>query len=200
MYYNKSTIHRNKKEKIIMRVLSFQSQEVLDILNSDGEFIRDINKSREGRENKLELEEYGYDNVIWVFAPMDMSRLGDRKYFIEDDFVSGDLFHSFSCELSVRRTTDLNDLLLLEIDVDEEHIKTGLTHNSCSYVKVINGLKKEQIKAVYKLNYDRSREVGWYYPIVEVIERFNDNTIFKESFKCHEVEETVISNSFGFIK
>lgn len=42
-------------------------------------------------------------------------------------------------------------------------------------------------------------EVGWYYPIVEVIERF-DNTIFKESFKCHEIEETTTSNSFEFIK
>ncbi len=87
---------------------------------------------------------------------MDMSRLGERRFLIKDDFISGDLFHSFSCELSVRRTTDLNNLLLLEIDVDEEHIKPGLTHNLCSYVKVINGLKKEQIKAIYKLNYDRS--------------------------------------------
>ncbi len=53
-----------------IRVLSFQSREVLDILLSHQEYHPDYNLSREGRDYKLEKERYGFTDIVWCFSPI----------------------------------------------------------------------------------------------------------------------------------
>ncbi len=88
--------------------------------------------------------------------------------------------------MSLPDNESLNSLVLLELEYDKEDLKSGLTHNSCSYVYVAPYLNLENLVAVYRLNYDRSREAGWYYPEVFVEKTYKDNPLFESDFLCYE--------------
>lgn len=179
-----------------MRVLSFQSQSVLDILKSTGEYKIDKQLCREKHSYNKELEAYGYESPVWVFAPIGMARLITPNVFHYRDFIDASKFMNFKCEMSLRNTTDLNNFLLLELDVEESQLKDGITHNGCSYAKVVNGITLDQLRAVYRLEYNRAEEAGWYYPTVHIVELFDANPLFPKSFKCHDTSDIRKSNSF----
>ena len=175
-----------------IRVLSFQSREVLDILLSHQEYHPDYNLSREGRNYKLEKERYGFTDIIWCFSPIgwynpsNNPRIKIPGKFSKEDFIDGSKFFNFRCEMSLPDNESLNSLVLLELEYDKEDLKSGLTHNSCSYVYVAPYLNLENLVAVYRLNYDRSREAGWYYPEVFVEKTYKDNPLFESDFLCYE--------------
>lgn len=175
-----------------IRVLSFQSRDVLEVLLKDGKYHPSIELSREGRDYRLEKEKYGFKDVIWCFSPIgwynpvNNPRLKIDGKFSKEDFIDGSKFFNFRCEMSLPDNEDLNDLVLLELEYDIDELKRGLTHNGCSYVNVVPRLTIENLVAVYRLQYDRSRENGWYYPEVFVEKVYKDNPLFDEYFLCSE--------------
>lgn len=175
-----------------IRVLSFQSREVLEILLKDKEYHPSVHLSREGRDCKLEKEQYGFKDVIWCFSPIgwynppNSPRISVPGKFSKEDFIDGSKFFNFRCEMSLPSNEHLNDLVLLELEYNEEELKKGLTHNSCSYVYVVPHLNLENLVAVYRLNYDRSRGAGWYYPEVFVEKIYKGNPLFESDFLCYD--------------
>lgn len=174
------TIPKNK-----VRVLSFQSREVLDILLKDKIYHPCHKLSREGRDYKLEKDTYGFKDVIWCFSPVGCKTITPNK-FIKDDFINGVKFFNFRCEMSLPSNECLNDLFLLELEYDYYTPKPGLTHNACSYVYVIPELTMDNLVAVYRLNYDRRREAGWYYPEVFIEKIYKRDSLFTSNFICKE--------------
>lgn len=183
----------DSSEKI--RVLSFQSKEVLDILLSDKEYHPSFELSREGRDYSLEKESYNFEDVIWCFSPIGWynppsnPRIRIPGKFSKEDFTDGSKFFNFRCEMSLPNNESLNDLILLELEYNEDDLKKGLTHNSCNYVYVAPHLKLENLVAVYRLNYDRSREAGWYYPEVFVESIYKENPLFDSNFLCKDLDD-----------
>lgn len=175
-----------------IRVLSFQSKDVLDILMSNLEYHPSIEMSREGRDYRLEKEHYGFKDVIWCFSPIgwfnppDNPRIKVPGKFSKEDFIDGSKFFNFRCEMSLPSNEYLNKLVLLELEYCEDELKPGLTHNGSSYVYVAPQLKLKNLVAVYRLKYDRSREAGWYYPEVFVEKIFKEDSLFKDYFICCE--------------
>ena len=170
-----------------IRVLSFQSKDVLCILLEQGIYHPRVSMSRELRDYKKEKEVYGFKDVIWCFSPINCKTIIKDK-FTKEDFIDGAKFSSFKCEMSLRTMDCFNDMLLFELEYDKSELKPGLTHNACSYVCVAPQLSIENLKAVYRLNYDRKRKDGWYFPEVFVEQLFSNDTIFKNNFICEDYD------------
>lgn len=99
-----------------MRVLTFQSKEVLNVLENNDRY--EINKylCRESGEYNLELIRYKYFSPVWVFAPLGMNKrkLKDSNKFSKEDFIDAVKFMGFKCEMSLYDTLELNNFYLLE--------------------------------------------------------------------------------------
>ncbi|WP_283693822.1 hypothetical protein [Clostridium perfringens] len=177
-------------EEKVIRVLTFQSPKVWNILKEKGTYTIDKSLCREKHDGyECELKEYGYDSPIWVFSPIGMSKgkLSETGVFHGRDFESGLLFFNFGSQMSISHD-DLNEMYLFELEVKENELKRGLTHNSCSYVYVINGLRREQVKAIYQLTYrEEGRENSWYYPRVKILGKFDEGVLFDKDFVCRDI-------------
>ena len=164
-------------------VLTFQSQEVLDIILNGEDYNVDYSKCREKHDYTLEKETYGFNNVIWCFSAMGFDTL-EPNNFSKEDFINASLFERFRSEMSINFREELNNLVLLELEYNKEELKPGLTHNHCSGVMVVDSLSLDNLKAVYRLEYNDEDDKQWFYPKVYVDRLLSKDTIFTEEFLC----------------
>lgn len=160
-----------------IKVLTFQSKEVIQTLLDSGIYLSDPNKSREGRDYHLDIKQLGGYHPVWCFVHI------DRKDFKIEDFLNGDLFFRYKCEMSLNSDKGLSEFFLLELEVDKESMKLGLTHNAYRGAIVIPFIKIEQLCAIYTLNYN-----DWYYANVQLVSRFKLDILFPGGLECMKVE------------
>jgi hypothetical protein len=124
-----------------MRVFSFQSQEVLDILLRDGVYKPDWRLCREGHGSKGYYDEDGGPKV-WVFAKPDICY---------NSFVDGLLMKRWHDEFGFGYNNKMSDYLFLELEIDENKLQLGHTHNAYMYSKVTEEIELSQLYAVYRV-------------------------------------------------
>lgn len=165
-----------------IRVLSFQSEDVLAALLKDGMYLADTTKSRERRDYSRDIEQLNGSNPIWCFSPVGLKTKVKDK-FIKEDFIDGKLFFNFNCEMSTRSPSDLNNKVILELEVDKNVPKIGLTHNAYIGAVVIPKIDIGALKGVYRLHYISGHKTKWYYPDVNVL-MCKEDSLFTYSFSC----------------
>ena len=166
-----------------IRVLSFQSQEVLDILIREGIYYADPTKSRENRFYTEDIKQLNGFNPVWCFSPIGYGEETKFK-FEEEDFSNGNLFDRFRCEMSITDGNLLNPKYLLEIEVPAKDIRIGLTNNVYPRAVVIPKIKCENLVGIYRLSYCDGNSANWFYPYVLFLKRYREDSLFKESFQC----------------
>lgn len=132
----------NKEETV--RVISFQSKEVWDIVVSTGEYIADPSLSRERRDYKLDIEQLGGKQPVWGFI---------SKYengFSPIDFLDSMLLERFRCEMSLNQD-GLQRFIVMELDVPVHLVKKGLTHNAYDYAVVFPEIQKDWLISIGKV-------------------------------------------------
>ncbi|MNL91070.1 hypothetical protein D3C81_07980 [compost metagenome] len=171
-------------EKI--RLLSFQSEDVLASLLKDGVYLADTTKSRERRDYSRDIAQLNGSNPIWCFSPVGL-KTSVKDKFIKEDFIDGKFFFNFNCEMSTRSPEDLNNKVILEIEVDKSVPKIGLTHNAYIGAVVIPKIAIEDLKGVYRLHYDNEHNTKWFYPDVNVL-MCKEDSLFTSSFSCVKIK------------
>lgn len=78
-----------------MRLLTFQSQEVIKKILLDGTYFADDSLCRENRDYQADINQLNGFQPIWCFV----STKG--RDFIYDDFTDGSLLERFRCEMSL---------------------------------------------------------------------------------------------------
>ena len=183
-----NNIYKSMGEQKI-RLLTFQSKEVLQIIQRDGRYQSDCSKSREGASQKdyyiKDIEQLNGYNPIWGFSPIEMPKITDNK-FKSEDFIDGCKFQRFKEEMSCS-SRDINNKYLFEVEVKANKIRRGITHNDCNFAVIFPEIKKNDIVAVYQLHYQPGHPLKWFYCDVNIIEKFRVDTLFKSNFTCHKV-------------
>ena len=157
--------------------ISFQSQDVVDILLRDEVYYANPNLYREGRDYKLDREQLDGKQPVWLFQ-------SDDRIVDADSFVDGTLFELMRCEMSVSPKR-LHEMVMLELRIPAGMAKTGLTHNASDYAKVVPYLKREWLMATYRV----SRLHRWYYSTVTVLQAFSPSMLFPNGLQCHGEED-----------
>ena len=152
-----------------MRVITFQSQEVLDILLNNKVYYADNNKSRENNDYTKDIERLNGKSPIWVFNNPDIQVNNTLNYFTPE---------TWRCEMSLGTKHGLENFLCLEFELDKSSLKQGQTHNSYKYAKVVDKLLLKDLCCVYKVSSitDLPKEIknfDWYFKQFEVIKTFN---------------------------
>jgi len=159
------------------KVLSFQSKIVLDTLSSTGSYYADASIRRERRNYSKDIEQLNGHAPIWCFAPV-------REEFTTRDFLSGELFERFRCEMSLQQG-GLKDFELIELCVPTKELKLGLTHNAYLGAKVLPYLTRDMLQAHYRLSAG-PRWPNWYFIKVNLITQYNDNILFPNGMQCSQ--------------
>jgi hypothetical protein len=158
-----------------MRVLTFQSQAVLEILLKDGIYYADLAEARERHNYSLDIETLGGEVPIWCFVSL-------KGGFTTEHFMNGDLFERYRCEMSLNQDSGLSNFVLLELEIPDTDIHRGLTHNAYLGAKVTAVITKEYLCGVYSLTYPEH----WYYAKVDLVLRFREDILFPETLQCKE--------------
>lgn len=169
-----------------MRLLTFQSKEVLELLLSETHYYADSTKSREMRDYSQDIEQLNGYQPIWCFSPVGLSSVAKSNIFSECDFKDGSLFDRFRCEMSISKKEVLSSLFLLEVEIDASIPKRGLTHNAYIGAVVIPELIEGNLIAVYKLDYKASGAHKFFYPTLEVLQILKEKPLFPSSFNCKD--------------
>jgi hypothetical protein len=155
-----------------MRVLTFQSQEVLETILKDGIYYADSSKAREGHNYHLDIAQLGGKVPVWCFVSL-------TGGFTSEKFIDGILFNRYNNEMSLWDNKGLSGFLMFELEVPEEQVFKGLTHNAYLGAKVMPFISKESLCAVYQLKYEH-----WYYPEVFILRKFRGGILFPEPLQC----------------
>ena len=178
-----NNFYKTNKDKI--KVLTFQTREVLGILLEKGEYLADINLSRESREYAKDIEQLNGFNPIWCFSPIGLQTLFLNK-FVMEDFLNGELFDRFRCEMSLPSGEALNNLVLLELELNCKDIRVGLTHNSYIGAVVIPRLGVNDLVAHYSLEYTDGHDSKYFYPDIKIDKIYGKNNLFITNFSCRK--------------
>jgi len=165
----------------IIKVLSFQGEDVMRTLMRDGVYTPEKELMRERREYDEDKKQLGGKLPIWCFTPR------NNKTFNIDELHSGDFFSVAKCEMSLQQFKDLGKFDLLEIEIPVEKLFLGLTHNAYSLAKVFSELKIEMVKAVYKLDYS----YNWYMPAIIVKESLSSDILIKEDYFSKAIKKYI---------
>lgn len=166
-----------------LRVLSFQSKEVLEILLSTGVYEPVLDKAREGHSYEDDIRQLGGKIPIWCFGPI------RKDQFVTEDFADGSLFFRFNNEMSLNGTKEFHNFTLLELVLPFKEVKYGLTYNAYLGSKVFSTLKLENLRAVYSLDYTES----WYFPKINLVARFSNDILFEDDMIAQYDEEEYVS-------
>lgn len=187
----KSNSFKNTSNEV--RLLSFQTRDVLETIISKGVYLADSNKSREKRDYSKDVEQLKGCNPIWCFSPVgirvDFKPLKTPGKFSQEDFISGSLFDTFRCEMSLSSGESLNDLVILEIGVDYRQPRIGITHNSYQGAVVIQMIELRDLVAVYTVEYADADDLKWHYPEVMVEKIYKENPLFRSNFLCRKIKK-----------
>lgn len=170
-----------------IHLLTFQSKEVLHALLENRIYFADNEKSREKRNYSRDVEQLGGKQPIWCFSPVGIKTLVKDKFSI-DDFIDGQLFERFRCEMSLPSREDLGKFYLLEIDTELDLIKPGITHNSYVGAVVIPHIESNNLIGIYNVSYIDDDPVKWYYPDIKVLKVFRDDALFTKDFSCRNIK------------
>jgi hypothetical protein len=169
-----------------MKVFSFQSKEVLKTLKKTGSYTPDPTKHRERRDYTPDIEQLDGQLPIWCFTPVhyviDKDASGD--VFVKEMFLSGSLFFEYKCQMSLGEN-GLSEFVMLELEVPDEELKLGLTHNAYSGSQVFSKLALDRLVAVYRLDYSGH----WYLPSVKTLEVHREGGLFPRDFKCVKIKK-----------
>lgn len=166
-----------------MKILTFQSQEVIKNVLLNGIYFSDNKLSRERRDYKADIAQLGGFNPIWCFASTK-----DRD-FTSEDFTDGSLLERFRCEMSLNQETGLSAFMLLELDVNENEVFTGITHNAYDGAKVIPSISLDQLIAIYKV----VPTTHWYYKNIRLLTSYGrTDLLFPDGLKT--IKRKVVNN------
>ena len=155
-----------------MRVLSFQSGDVINILINKGIYYADCNLSREKQNYIEDIKQLNGYNPIWCFIPK--NKIG----FTKEDFKDGTRLERFRCEMSLDQKIGLTKFYMLELEIDEKDLKHGITHNAYEYAYVTHYIEFNQLKAVYIIQNTNH----WYFKKIIKITCYSNDTIFGWEF------------------
>lgn len=157
-----------------MRVLTFQTEDVIQTVLEDGVYYADKQFSRERRDYKLDIEQLNGYHPIWCYAPV------SDQPFKREDFLDGALFHRFKCEMSLRG--NLSQFPMIELEVADDMLKLGLTHNAYLGAKVFSHIDKSMLKAIYRMSFIDH----WYFPRVFVEKQYAEDILFKDGLQTKD--------------
>ncbi len=141
-----------------MRVISFQDRVVLEIILKDGVYFADASKCREKRDYRLDRESLGGKLPIWVYM-----NPGINFNLLR----SGEVIERWRCEMSLDQKVGLTQFAMLELEIPENNIMVGKTHNAYKYAGVIDRIDKKLLCAIYRVEHTGH----WFYKRI-VPERF----------------------------
>lgn len=162
----------------MVRVITFQSKEVLDLILSRSVYYADLTKSREKWNYKEDVNQLGGFAPVWCF----------RLPFINDEekWYRGHYFVEFFSEMSLKgQIQDLLDLDMIELEVPENYLKPGLTHVGCDYSFVMPYIKREWFVVNY-LNSVRYVINSWG--------ELNDLVVMRHGFKSDNYTPMIDDN------
>lgn len=174
-----------------MRVVTFQSEEVLNIILNEGIYFANSSMCREKNDYSEDILALNGKTPIWIFANPDISF---------DTLKSGELLEIWRCEMSLDQKIGLTQFKMLELEIDENNtlIKVGKTHNSYKYACVIDSIKKSQLCAVYHIENTNH----FFYKKIVFEQSFNDakniitdNCIDTRSLQYYGIYDNVVYNS-----
>jgi hypothetical protein len=139
-----------------MRIISFQSEEVVSILEGSKIYLPTPNLCREKRNYESDMEQLGGKFPVWGFS----SKYEDG--FRPIDFLDSTLLERFRCEMSLG-SKGLSNLKVLELEVPSELVKIGLTHNSYEYAVVFPCIDLNWLISVGEVKIVPSSEFDYRY-------------------------------------
>ena len=157
------------KDKI--KVLTYQSKEVVDIILRDNIYKVNLEMCREKRDYSEDIKQLG-EPPIWGYIPKNITKL-----------ENGDTLFTIKNEMSVDQEI-INELFLIELELYPSQFKIGLSHNACDRVVVFKEIDINSVAGIYKVNYNEEEEYGWYFPTITVLYNPKDTALFKNNFKC----------------
>jgi hypothetical protein len=166
-----------------VRVLTFQTEDVIHNVLEDGIHKCETRFSRERRDYSADIEQLEGAMPIWCYAPV------GKEKFETEDFRNGELFQLFKSEMS---TKALSQFAMLELEVEDSLLRTGLTHNAYEGAKVFPYITRDMLKAVYRLSFDEH----WYLPQVLLAKAYDDDYLFPDRFRCEKKKRVEDMNVF----
>lgn len=172
-----------------MRVLSMQNPIVWDILQKDKVYHADVNKAREHRSYKEDIEQLNGSVPIWCFAYPEISFT---------TMYNNELLEQLRCEMSMNQDNCWDNFYLFEIEIEKAKLKKGLSHNGSFYCKVFAELTFDMVQAVYKVR--DSEEDGWYFKVLTPIYTKSSTVITTTEMDCRYWESVEDTYTDCFIK
>lgn len=145
-----------------MRVITFQSGEVLNILVRDGEYYADISKCRESNGYEHELKILDGKCPIWVFTNPDIET--GLTYTTPE---------CWRCEMSLDHYTGLKAFVAMEFDLSPSNLFTGVSHNAYKYAMVTDHLSLSDLCCTYTIADIVVDDSDWYFKKFTVSNVFN---------------------------
>lgn len=88
-----------------IRILTFQSVEVLNILLNEGEYFANGELARENRNYSDDIRQLNGVQPIWCFSPVGvrhfLNPFKENDEYSAEDFINGSMFDTFRCEMSL---------------------------------------------------------------------------------------------------
>lgn len=170
-----------------MRVLTYQSMEVLNILREQGTYKADLNLSREINDYKEDTAKLNGAVPVWGFVHPAW-QLGFEIF--ADEFIYSTMFIKHRCEMSLTNTDGLKNFVLIEIDIPVEEIQLGTTHNSYNGSIIMDKLQLKDVVAVYSLVFPKGGYPRMFLPVVNVIDTLQPaKAMFTETVDTFEKQD-----------
>ncbi len=145
-----------------MLCISFQDAAVVELLIKNKKYFADISKSREKRTYTEDIEMLDGKIPVWVFANVELAKLRD-----------GTLLEMYRCEMSLDQEIGLTQFAMLELEIPDELLKVGKTHNGYQNAKVVPHLDLAWLVAIHKVNHTKH----WFYMDIECVCEFKKSHI-----------------------
>lgn len=141
-----------------MRVISMQGKEVWDILRREKVYHAELDKCREGWSYKDDICDARVPIWCWAYPDLSFHMM-----------CNGQVLEYLRCEMSLGQEGCWDNFLMFEIEIQEDKLKSGKTHNACAYVKVFYELTLKMVKAVYSVRDTELDDYGWYFKVITPI-------------------------------
>lgn len=157
-----------------MRVISFQSKEVFEIIINKGIYTSDINKCRENNNYEEDIKQLNA-NPIWIF---------NNPNICFNLLKNGEILERWRCEMSLDQEIGLTQFLMLELEIDECNIKIGKSHNSYNFASVVSKITKDQLCAVHHIENTNH----FFYKRIVLDKMYKNSTITNSCLDTRELK------------
>lgn len=196
--FNNCFAHTTFREEVLklnesVHCLTFQTKDVLDVLNTNGVYRADCKKSiRQVNRHDYEhiVRELGY-MPIWVFNPLQFGTTPQTTW--QDEwFKEGSLWNRLIQDGNIGRDK-CKGLELLEILVEPENLYPDPTFDY-GYISVIDKITRDMLLGHYKLEFPDEDSDDWLYPWLYPARDNSDKCSFKETKQYIKIRKP--KNSF----